>query len=480
MIFKEHRLKKYYSLIILILFAIVEIQVQTSCANIIPPTGGPRDTVPPVLVQAVPADSSLHFSAKKIVLTFDEYIQVDPQLTQSIITSPNPIQQPYTEGHLKTVTIRLKDSLQPNTTYSINFGNAIKDINENNPYKKFTYVFSTGSNIANGSLSGKVVLAQTGAVDSTLLVILHKNLNDTAIKKDRPFYYTNLDSAGRFNFRFLAYGTYNVFVLPNDYTKKYDDSTKTFAFLNAPVIIDSTASQPPLMLYAYNEFKPEKTSSSSTTETNNNNKPQKKKNNDTTLTFVTNLQRNQQDLLSDLIIQFHKPLAHFDSGKIIFSDTNYHPIKNYSITNDSLTAFYLKYAWREDEAFKLIIQKNAFTDSAGHTLAKNDTLNFKTNSESEYGSLRLQFSNLDTSKHPVLQFVQNNAIVDSVALTSNIFYRKLFKPGDYDLRVLYDADNNMTWTPGNYELKKQPEIVVRIPKKLQLKSNWDNETNVIL
>lgn len=214
----------------LIILSIIQIQVQTltSCANIIPPNGGARDSLPPVLVNAVPKDSALHFNEKKIVLTFDEYIQLDNTAMQTnLVVSPNPDQAPFITGHLRDVTIRLKDSLKPNTTYAINFGNALKDVNEGNIYKNFTYVFSTGSTIANGRLSGKVQLAQTGTADSTLIVVLHTNLNDSAIKKLKPDYYTRLDSAGRFNFKYIAAGKYAVYVLPNDYSKRYDDSTST-------------------------------------------------------------------------------------------------------------------------------------------------------------------------------------------------------------------------------------------------------------
>jgi hypothetical protein len=472
-------LKKYYSFLILIILLIAEIQVQTSCANIIPPGGGPRDSLPPVLIKAVPADSALHFNANKITLTFNEYVQLDPQLLQSIITSPNPVQQPFAQGHLQTVTVRLKDSLQPNTTYSINFGNAIKDVNEGNIYKNFTYVFSTGNNIADGELSGKVQLAETGTAHSTLIVILHKDLNDSAIRKERPYYYTSLDSGGNFNFHYLAYGKYSMYVLPNDYTKKYDDSTKMFAFLNAPVTVDSTASQP-LTLYAYNEYKPGKENNNAVSPANNSNK---KKPVDTTksISFNTNLQKGEQDLLDDFIISFPKPLQQFDSTKIILSDTNYHVITNYKLTADtSLTTFRITYSWKEDVYFKLVVGKDAFTDSAGKTLAKNDTISFKTTSESEYGSIRLRFANLSLDKNPVLQLLQNNIIVDSVALTSTEFYRRLYKPGEYDLRILYDADKNMTWTPGNFESKKQPEITIRIPQKITIRQNWDNEVNINL
>ncbi|HVX27521.1 MAG TPA: Ig-like domain-containing protein [Parafilimonas sp.] len=470
---------KKYSFYFLIIFLITKVLFLYSCANIIPPGGGPKDTIPPFLIKAVPADSSLHFNANRITLTFSEYIQLDPQMLQSVITSPNPVQQPFAESHLQNVTIRLKDSLQPNTTYSINFGNAIKDVNEGNPDKNFTYVFSTGNKIDNGELRGKVQLAETGGTDSTLIVILHKDLNDSAIKKERPYYYARLDSGGNFKFQYLAHGTYNVFVLPNDYTKKYDDSTKMFAFLNSPVTIDSTPSQP-LMLYAFNEFKAGKETSN--TPTNPSNTPTKKKPVDTTkaIRFNTNLQKSQ-DLLNDFVISFQNSLQHYDSSKIILSDTNYKAVAGYKIVPDtSLKTFSIQYPWKENEYFKLIIEKDAFTDSSGKTLAKNDTINFKTASESEYGSIRLRFSNLDLTKNPVLQLLQNNIIVDSAALTSTEFYRRLYKPGEYSLRILYDSDKNMTWTPGNFELKEQPEIVVAIPRKITIKQNWDNEVNIEL
>ena len=472
---------KYYSFFILIIFAIVEMLVQTSCANIIPPGGGPKDTIPPVLVKAVPADSSLHFNANRITLYFNEYVQIDPQALSTIITSPNPVQSPFAQSHLQTVTVRLKDSLEPNTTYSINFSNAIKDVDEGNPYKNFTYVFSTGSSIANGALSGKVQLAETGTADSTLIVVLHKDLNDSAIKKERPFYYASLDSGGNFNFHYLAYGKYAVYVLPNDYTKKYDDSTKMFAFLNEPVVIDSTASQP-LMLYAYNEYKPGKENSNNTQQPPPNTS-NKKKPVDTTksITFATNMQKAEQDLLNDFVIVFQNPLQHFDSSKITLTDTNFRAIPNYKIAADtSLKTFHISYPWKEDEYFKLVVEKDAFTDSAGKTLAKNDTITFKTSAESEYGSVRLRFANLSLDKNPVLQLLQNNMIVDSVALTSTEFYRRLYKPGEYNLRILYDNDKNMTWTSGNFELKKQPEIVISIPQKITIKQNWDNEVNINL
>ena len=142
-----------------------------------------------------------------------------------------------------------------------------------------------------GTLRGKVELAETGTVDSTLIVILHKNLNDSAIKKLKPDYYARVDSGGNFRFRFLENGTYNIYVLPNDYSKRYDDSTKMFAFFDKPVTVDDTVTEP-IMLYAYNEYKPDKNSNNFSSAANKQLRV-KKKPSDTTksITFNTSLER---------------------------------------------------------------------------------------------------------------------------------------------------------------------------------------------
>src|SRR5690606_13047107 len=109
--------------------------------QIVAPTGGPRDSIPPVLVKAVPPDSSLHFKSNKIELYFDEFIQLK-DLQKEMIISPNPKKQPQIVAKLRTITINWKDSLKPNTTYIINMGNAVEDNNEGNPLENFRYVFS--------------------------------------------------------------------------------------------------------------------------------------------------------------------------------------------------------------------------------------------------------------------------------------------------------------------------------------------------
>ena len=113
-------------------------------------------------------------------------------------------------------------------------------MNEGNVAKEFTYVFSTGKYIDSNKLEGKVQLAETGKLDSTLLVALYDNITDTAVLKLKPTYIAKLNGNGSFRFHHLPSKLFNVFVMPNDYSKKYDDSTKLFGFLNnarMPIIV---------------------------------------------------------------------------------------------------------------------------------------------------------------------------------------------------------------------------------------------------
>ncbi len=473
-------MKKLSCLYIFIIICIILISIITGpgCANIIPPTGGPRDSLPPVLVNAVPKDSVTNFNAQKIVLTFNEYVELDQKLTEDFIVSPNPENAPLVEGKLRTVTIKLKDSLKPNTTYSLDFGNSLKDVNEGNVLKNFTYVFSTGKNIDKGTISGKVMLAENGEADSTLIVLLHSNLNDSAVKKLKPDYYTRLDSNGNFHFRYLPHGKFAIYVLPNDYSKRYDDSTKMFAFYNSTVNADSNNQR--IQLYAYQQEKPKEKTATTTATT----APPKKKNQteeEKRLRVTTNLENNEQDLLDNLELTFNRKITRFDSSKVILADTNFKSITGYTIQRDtSPVNFFIQYKWRENEGYKLIIQKEAFADSAGIMLAKNDTISFTTKRESQYGSVRLHFNNLDLSKNPVLQLVQNDKIVKSVPLTTVEWSVRLFEPGDYELRLLNDDNKNGIWDPGNFDEKRQPEIVRRIPRKLTIKANWDNDVDINL
>jgi hypothetical protein len=442
-----------------------------SCANIIPPGGGPRDTIAPRLIMANPKDSSKNVISQNITLTFDEYVELQG-VNENLVIQPYPKNTPLVDYKLRNVTVKLKDSLEKNTTYAINFGNSIKDVNEGNLAKELTYVFSTGNKIDGNQYQGTVMLAETGKTDSTFIVVLHNILEDSSIKKNRPRYMTKLDGKGNFRFKYLPDGLFNVFVLPNDFTKKYDDSTKVFGFLNAPILINGNPKTD--TLYAYQEYK--KIEKPSTNSNNNNAKLNERKTEDKRLKYTASLDNGQQDLLNPLVLTFNRKIKEWDNSKIRFMDTLYQPITGYKITMDSTqTKFSIQYPWREKTSFRIIIAKDAFSDTAGVNLPKADSARFVTKREAEYGSFRLRFTNLDLSKHPVLQLIQENKLVESIPLTGPDYIRKRYRPGEYELRILLDQNQNGVWDPGNYLKKLQPELVRAYTKKMVIRADRDTD-----
>ncbi len=482
-------IRSYWFTTFVFFFFIIAIALLHSCANIVPPTGGPRDSLPPVLLKATPVDSTAHFKTNKITLEFDEYVTVDnPQ--DNVIVWPNPKNPPAIEAKLKTLTIKLRDSLEPNTTYTINFGKSLKDNNEGNADSSFSYAFTTGDKLDGNVLKGNVQMAESGKIDSTLLVVLQTNLNDTAIQKNPPRYYAKLNKKGNFRFYNLPTDTFNVFVVPNDYTKRYDDSTKIFAFLNQPVYVKDTSTKP-LALFAYQEFletEKKKSVAANTLQNvpDNKNSSKKKKAADTTLKVTASLDNGRQDFLKNLELTFSDTLKSFDSSKFHFTDTNYVPLPGLKILPDtSANKLILSYKWTENTFYKLVIEKDAVSDSAGYTLAKNDTLSFSTLRESDYGSILMRFQNLDTSRHPVLELLQADKIVQYVPLKTYEWRQKFILPGEYELRMLYDTNRNGKWDAGSYIDKRQPEIVQPAKtrsgnNKVTIRANWDNEENISL
>jgi hypothetical protein len=130
--------------------------------------------------------------------------------------------------------------------------------------------------------------------------------------------------------------------------------------------------------------------------------------------------------------------------------------------------------------YHIIMDTTAITDSANNQLAKFDTLRFTTKQQSDYGNVVLRFSNIDLAKHPVLQFVQGEEIKQSYPLSQAEWSNKFINPGEYEIRILFDDNNNGKWDPGNYNQKRQPEKAITLKDKLAIKANWDNERDIKL
>src|SRR5579863_10476342 len=400
------KLRDALSLFSLSLLLFAGAAMQMGCANIIPPTGGPKDTLPPVLLTATPGDFSKQVTGNKIVFKFDEYVDAKDIRTE-LDMNPLPKVEPITDGHLQTITVKLKDTLQPNTTYTLNFYKGIKDVNEGNILRNFTYVFSTGDHIDSGQFSGNVLLALTGKPDSSLVVILEKKLDDSAVIKERPRYLTKVDTTGRFVFEHLEPGRYAVYAMKDDGgSHKYLSKSQLFAFADAPV--DVRLFTAPVTLYAYQELPETKSSAKSgsggtgsggTGGNNNQTKSTRKsREKDRRLEMQTNTANGLFDILDTFKITFATGLKTFDSTLIRFTDENFKdiPLNRYLWVRDTTSKnFYLSYRWPLDTKFNLILAKAFAADSAGRMLLKDDTVAFKTKKDIDYGEIQIRVFNLE-------------------------------------------------------------------------------------
>jgi hypothetical protein len=454
--------------LVLLAFTVLRMPGLTGCANIIPPTGGLKDSLPPKMVQVSPAENALNVTGKKITFQFDEYVQIENQ-GDGVQISPTPASPPEVKAQLRTVTVRLRDSLEPNTTYTIDFGSAVKDVNEGNALKNYRYVFSTGPVIDSLELKGKVIVAETGRADSTLIVMLHRNHTDSAVSKEKPRYTAKLNAAGEFTFRNLPGGDFSIYALKDEGgQKRYTSPKQLFGFYDAKV--NAQQKDAGIVLYAYNgEPDAAPVAPPSITGVA-----------DARLRVQAMLDGGTQDVQEDLALQFNRALKTIDTNSIILADTLNQKISGYRFVIDSgKRKISVQYKWQPGAQYRLLLAKEAVADEKGVSLLRGDTIRFRTKTEKDYGKVKIRFSKVDINKNPVLQLIQGGAVVRWFRLTGDRLDIPLCKPGEYDLRLLEDADKNGVFTTGSFfKTKRQPEKVTTLSKKLSVRADWENELDI--
>jgi len=474
-------MKQTFLFTIAILFILtVSIIGGSGCANIIPPEGGPRDTLPPRLVRAIPGDSTLNFRGNRIELIFDEFVTLDaPQ--QKVLISPTL--DPNMDVRLRTVTIRLRDTLEANTTYSFNFGEALKDINEGNVLRNFTYTFSTGPAFDTLSFRGNVVLAESGKVDTTIVAVLYRSMNDSAVVNERPRYVARLNSNGSFTFNHLPAGTFRLFAFGDGTsggaaTHRRYNVRQYFAFADSPIVVRPNT--PPVTLYAYKSDAAPGTTASGSTQAPANNRSTN--GGDRRLRYSTNLDNNRQDLLKSFVMTFEQPLGLYDSSRLrLTRDSSYTPVSYRTQLDSARKQLTLQTQWAPSTNYHLILDKDFAEDSLGRRLLKSDTLSFMTRALTDYGRLRIRLNGADTIQNPVLQLLQNGKVVHSASISSGQIAIEQFTPGEYDVQVLLDRNNNGKWDAGQFfGAKRQPEIVRPVSRRLSVRGGVNNEFDVSL
>jgi len=510
-----------------------------SCAKRGRPSGGEKDTTAPKLLKAFPENYSTQFSSTEIRLNFNEYVKLKDINKQLIISPPlkfQPIIIPQT-GASKFIKIKILDTLQPNTTYSFNFGNSIVDNNEENAFPFFRYVFSTGNQIDSLQLGGSVKDALSQKTDDFVSVLLYEvdsTYTDSIIYKKQPRYMTNtLDSATTFNFENLKAGKYLLIALKEEGSDfKFNQKTDKIGFVKEHISIP-TDKKYELNLFNeainYSALKPKherktrikfryegKYDEDINIKLTTQNLPKgyqskitKNIDNDTlnywfkpvidldSLNFVVTHQKTidsfkvkmrkkvKADSLffkpskqkmtfdSNFGIVSSIPIVKVDDSKIKIINKDSLPVKFKSKLDKLTQLISLEFEKNEKEKYQINIYPNAFTDFYNNV---NDTLNYKTSlqSFSEFGNMRVTINNIP-KEAIVVQLTDNKGMVkyEQFGKGKTVFDFNNVTPATYNLRVVYDANANKKYDTGNYLQKIQPERVGYYPDPIEIRANWD-------
>ncbi|MFT5251520.1 MAG: hypothetical protein ACI87N_000502 [Flavobacteriales bacterium] len=512
---------KYFLLLLIITIA--------SCAKRGSITGGLKDSLAPTLKISFPNNYSTNFKSKEIKLVFDEYIKLKNLNKQLVISPPlkyEPLITPL--NATKYVSIKIKDTLAPNTTYSFNFGQSIADNNEGNPLNQFKYVFSTGNYIDSLSLSGTIKDAlekEAEAFVSVQLYEVNDGFNDSIIYKKPPSYITNtLDSLKTFKLENLKAGKYllialkdfngnnlfdpqrekigfikNYISIPNDTLYKLElfkeilpfkaskpiqvsgnkaflgyegdittlNNRPTVVLKNKGKVIESLVTKYPEKDSLQVWFRPIKTDSLALAI--------KLKNYDKN--FVFKLKDQKKDTLTitpkyNGILNFRDryfltsstPLVKFDNSKIKLVNKDSVAVDFTSYYDDFHQEWFFDFKKEPNQKYTLSILPGAATDFFGFA---NDSLSFKTSTREtdEYGNLIVNLQNV--KRYPILVELTNEKgelIASEYTETKTKIEFNLLEPNTFNLRVVYDDNKNKKWDSGNYLQKMQPEEVIYYSK----------------
>ena len=215
--------------------------ILAQCAKIGSPSGGPRDITPPVILKSKPLNRSTHFTGSRIEITFDEFINAQG-MSQELVVSPPMEKRPEIRMRGKTLVIEFLDSLRQNTTYTLSFGETIKDLNEGNILRNFEFVFSTGEKLDSLGVLGMAVQAFNLEFPETkdpVFVMLYENLSDSAPLLEIPDYVGKITPQGAFLINNVRPGTYRLFALQDmNRSYKYDVPEEMIGFIDTTLLLD--------------------------------------------------------------------------------------------------------------------------------------------------------------------------------------------------------------------------------------------------
>ena len=523
--------------LVYILFSLI---ILFGCAKRGNPTGGPKDSIPPVLVNASPKLNSTNFDSEEIRLTFDEWLKLDKVQDQLIISPPlekSSYEIKPLSGVTKKVFLKFLDSLAPETTYTINFGNSIQDNNENNPLTFFSYTFSTGETIDSLYIRGNTKDAFSQESDEFISLQLYRVdslFKDSIIFNDKPTYISNTLDSTNYKFQNLKEGKYLLIALKDvDNNYFFDPFYDKIGFLDSLITLpkDSVID---LKLFKeeteiiwdkphfinsekigfgyYGKLDLDKIKIESNIPDSVNYVFIKEKETDTlnlwlsrnsfdslnfslietdTIKLTTVKFDRKRDSLIDSLnlspktvnvihlkesfkISSNIPLNKIEDSLITIRDIDSLIIPFTTSINDRLDEIDIDFEVSPSDDYSIFIKPRAIKDIRG---TENDTLQYNVVSQTleDYGNVFLDVITNNDSKY-ILHLIDSSSNIIREFNNVNSNSTVIFdyiRPGKYTFRLIEDINSNDIWDTGNYLKQVQPEPVYYFPSELDVRANWD-------
>ena len=523
--------------LVYILFSLI---ILFGCAKRGTPTGGPKDSIPPILVNASPKLNSTNFDSEEIRLTFDEWIKLDKVQDQLIISPPlekSSYEIKPLSGVTKKVFLNFLDSLAPETTYTINFGNSIKDNNENNPLTFFSYTFSTGETIDSLYVRGNTKDAFSQESDEFISLQLYRVdslFKDSIVFQNKPTYISNTLDSTNYKFQNLKEGKYllialkdvdnnyffdpfydkigfidSLITLPRDSVidlKLFKEETEIIwdkpHFINSEKIgfgyygkldldkIKIESNIPDSVNYVFIKEKETDTLNLWLSKNSFDSLNFSLIETDTIKLTTVKFDRKRDSLIDSLnVSQKTVNVIHLKESFKISSNIPLNKIEDSLITirdidsliipfttsiNDRLDEIDIDFEVSPSDNYSIFIKPRAIKDIRG---TENDTLQYNVVSQTleDYGNVFLDVITNNDSKY-ILHLIDSSSNIIREFNNVNSNSTVIFdyiRPGKYTFRLIEDLNSNDIWDTGNYLKQVQPEPVYYFSSELDVRANWD-------
>ncbi len=506
-----------------------------ACANRLNPTGGPRDEEPPqIIAESSTQNFQTNFESKEIALTMNEWVELDDPINQ-VLVSPPLDQRPDIRLKGKTVVFNFHEDevLREGATYTINFGEAIKDLTEGNPLANFSFVFSTGDFIDSLIVTGHIADAFSGEPVEDATIMMYDNLGDSAVYKEKPFYASRSGKDGTWQIQNVKEDTFRVIAVMDDNLNYRYDPGESIAFLDSLLLVmaDTTFDLHFSMSTPLEEIFRDRLDTSGWNKAVLTYNRQPHEIEITTASSIDSIYWERRDLLLEFwyvpnkaqrhilyltnpVLQeidtialitddmseadalakqskltnsghpddpyflcFNRPLSLLDSNKIDLRTTSgtEEIMAIYEI--DSIrTCLQIRAKWQADSSYTVTFLPEALFDLAG---LSNDTIRetFPIGGEDRFGNIELKASGFDSNVAYIIELIQGNKVERTIFVDAKsefeISLTKL-RPGTFSLRTIEDINRNRRWDPADFENLRQPERVVT--QQIEpLRANWDVE-----